>query len=88
MVLSFLIPGLGQPRDEMMPYPPHPEDKVPKSWLWNRITADKSSKSIKAKMQPDDEIWKFQFLAPLASRSGVAIVRCGVVVHAELYMVS
>lgn len=86
------------------PYPSHPDDKIPKSWLVSRIT-EESMQSGKinflpmfnwwspgqetlAKMQSGDELWSFSHSAPLSSRAGVAIVRNGVVVHAELRMMS
>lgn len=93
-------------RGASAPYPSHPDDKIPKSWLIEKITDEKIQKdkdirspfgfpiwwlpsdSTLEKMQSGDELWSFCKSAPLSSRAGVAIVRNGVVVHAELRMMS
>jgi hypothetical protein len=81
----------GRLRDEAMSYL---EGGVPKSWLRERVGEDAFgvSESIRAKMQPSDELWRFrsseESWRSLAGREGIAIVRGGVVVHSECYLVS
>lgn len=97
-------PYANQQNQTPAPYPSHPDDKIPKSWLASRITKEimqsgkmnllpifnwwSPGQETLAKMQPDDELWSFLHSAPLSSRAGVAIVRNGVIVHVELRMMS
>lgn len=88
-------------------YPEHPEDKIPKSWLVDRIDKNPATegknrtfhpfflmgfwsptKTTIEKMQSGDELWSFLSGGILSCRAGVAIIRNGVVVHAELRMMS
>lgn len=104
MGLNFLFDGSGG--DKKPPYPPHPDDKIPKSWLSKIIKKDgmhsdevdrlppmlsmffAPSKSTLEKMQNGDELWSFSGGGVLSARAGVAIVRDGVIIHAEVRVIS
>lgn len=87
------------PDSEALPYPSHPEDKIPKSWLIKRINEnekiendsfgwyrpDNTAKNI---MEPGDELWAFANYFPLVFRAGIAIIRDGIIIHASLRMMS
>jgi hypothetical protein len=67
----------------------HPEDKIPKSWLTDRVSKNSVGfENIRAKMQSDDELWNFRHFAPLAGRGGIAIVRNGVIIEADCFWMS
>lgn len=87
------------PESETIPYPPHPDDKFPKSWLIKRIDGNERvkkdpfgwfypSEGIKKMMEPSDELWAFSYSFPLSARAGVAIIRDGVIVYASLRVMS